>query len=116
MFIAMNNFKVAPGKESDFETVWRERESYLSGVPGFVQFALLRGDAQGEYISHSTWESRAAFVAWTQSDAFVQGHRQGGSLMGVLEGPPHVQTYEAVIVETKAGRTVAMGEASSSPV
>ncbi len=116
MFIAMNNFKVAPGREADFEKVWRERKSYLNGVPGFVQFALLRGDGPGEYISHSTWESRAAFVAWTESDAFVQGHRQGGSLMGVLEGPPHVSTYEAVIVETPAGRTVAMGEASSSPV
>jgi heme-degrading monooxygenase HmoA len=116
MFVAMNNFKVAAGKEADFETVWRERQSYLNGVPGFVQFALLRGDSQGEYISHSTWENREAFVAWTQSDAFVQGHRQGGSLMGVLEGPPHVQTYEAVIVETPKGRTVAMGEASNSPV
>jgi heme-degrading monooxygenase HmoA len=109
MFIAMNNFKVASGKEPEFERVWRERQSYLNGVPGFVQFCLLRADAEGEYISHSTWESREAFVAWTQSDAFVQGHRQGGSLMGVLEGPPHVKTYDAVIVETPQGRVVAAG-------
>jgi len=109
MFVAMNNFKVAKDKGPEFERVWRERQSYLSGVPGFVQFALLRGDNEGEYISHSTWQSRDAFMAWTQSDAFVQGHRQGGSLMGVLEGPPHVQTYEAIIVETPKGRTVAAG-------
>jgi heme-degrading monooxygenase HmoA len=108
MFIAMNNFKVASGKEAEFERVWRERESYLKGVAGFVQFCLLRADAPGEYVSHSTWESRDAFVAWTQSEAFVQGHRQG-SLMGVLQGPPQVKTYEAVIVETPAGRTVAAG-------
>ena len=106
MFIAMNNFKIAAGQEDAFERVWRERESHLKGVPGFVQFALLRGDA-GEFISHSTWESRDAFIAWTQSDAFVQGHRQGGSLMGVVEGPPHLKTYEAVIVETPAGRVLA---------
>lgn len=109
MFVAMNNFRVAEGKGEEFERVWRERQSYLSGVPGFVQFALLRGDNPGEYISHSTWQDRDSFTAWTQSDAFVQGHRQGGSLMGVLEGPPHVQTYEAVIVETPEGRTVAAG-------
>jgi len=109
MFIAMNNFKVAPGKEAEFERVWRERQSYLSAVPGFVQFCLLRADAPGEYISHSTWEAREAFVAWTQSDAFVQGHRQGGSLMGVLEGPPQLKTYDAVIVETPQGREVAAG-------
>ena len=107
MFIAMNNFKVASGKEAEFERVWRERESYLAAVPGFVQFCLLRADAQGEYISHSTWESREAFVAWTQSETFVQGHRQGGSLMGVLEGPPQLKTYDAVIAETPQGRTVA---------
>ena len=109
MFIAMNNFKVAPGKEAEFERVWRERQSYLSGVPGFVQFCLLRADAPGEYISHSTWEAREAFVAWTQSDAFVQGHRQGGSLMGVLEGQPQVKTYDALIVETPQGREVTAG-------
>lgn len=108
MFIAMNNFKVAAGREADFERTWRERKSYLEGVPGFVQFALLRADAPGEYISHSTWQSRDAFIAWTQSEAFVQGHRQG-SLMGVLEGPPQLKTYDAVIVETQEGRTVLTG-------
>ena len=103
MFIAMNNFKVAKGREADFERIWRERQSYLNGVPGFVQFALLRGDADGEYISHSTWQDRDAFVAWTQSENFAAGHRQG-SLMGVLVGPPQLKLYEAVIVERPEGR------------
>jgi heme-degrading monooxygenase HmoA len=98
MFIAMNHFRVAAGKEAAFEEAWRRRESYLDGVPGFVQFALLRGDAPGEYISHSTWESREAFLAWTRSEAFVKGHRQG-SLAGLLEGPPQLKTFEAVLVE-----------------
>ncbi|MBI2723510.1 MAG: antibiotic biosynthesis monooxygenase [Chloroflexi bacterium] len=96
MFIAMNQFKVAPGKEQDFETIWKTRETHLNGVPGFVRFSLLKGDSEGDYISHSTWESRDAFVAWTQSENFVQGHRQGG-LMGVLQGPPQVRLYEAVV-------------------
>lgn len=98
MFIAMNHFRVAAGKEAEFEDAWKRRESYLQDVPGFVQFALLRGDAPGEYISHSTWESREAFVAWTQSEAFVKGHRQG-SLAGMLQGPPQLKTFEAVLVE-----------------
>jgi heme-degrading monooxygenase HmoA len=97
MFIAMNNFKVADGKAEDFEQIWKTRETHLQSVPGFVRFALLRGDAPGEYISHSTWESREAFTAWTQSEAFIAGHRQGGSLMGVLTGPPVVKLYETVI-------------------
>jgi heme-degrading monooxygenase HmoA len=99
MFIAMNRFKVAAGRENDFEEVWRSRESYLKGVPGFVQFALLKSEAEGEYVSHSTWADRESFIAWTQSPAFAAGHRQG-SLAGILDGPPQVSTYEAVIVET----------------
>ncbi len=98
MFIAMNNFRVADGREADFEAAWKNRQSYLNGVPGFVEFALLRGDAPGEYVSHSVWRDREAFVAWTQSEAFTAGHRQG-SLQGVLAGPPQLKTYDAVIVE-----------------
>jgi len=96
MFVAMNNFKVADGKGEEFEQIWKGRDSHLKDVPGILHFALLRGDAEGQYVSHSTWESREAFVAWTQSEAFVAGHRQG-SLMGVLQGPPAVRLYEAVI-------------------
>jgi heme-degrading monooxygenase HmoA len=97
MFIATNNFKVAPGRETDFETAWRQRDSHLKGVPGFVRFALLRG-RDGEYVSQSSWASEAAFVAWTQSPSFAASHRQG-SLAGVLAGPPVLKTYEAVLAE-----------------
>lgn len=95
MFIAMNRFQVAPGRGDDFERIWRERETHLDGVPGFVRFALLRGDG-GDYVSHSTWESREAFEAWMSSDAFRRGHAQG-SLAGILAGPPVVGLYEAVL-------------------
>jgi heme-degrading monooxygenase HmoA len=97
MFIAMNNFKVVEGKEQDFERVWKERETHLQSVPGIIRFALLRSDAPGEYVSHSTWESRGAFEAWTRSEAFVAGHRGGGSMMGILTGPPQVRLYDSVL-------------------
>ncbi len=105
MYIAMNNFKVVEGKEDEFERTWKERESYLGGVSGFVHFALLKGENRGEYISHSTWENRDAFTGWVNSEAFAKGHRQG-SLAGVLVGPPVIGTYQAIIEETPAGRTV----------
>ena len=96
MFVAMNRFSIVPGQEERFDEVWRSRDSYLGGVPGFVRFALLRGDEAGDYISHSSWESREAFEAWTQSEAFAAAHRQG-SLAGVLAGPPHVALYDTVM-------------------
>jgi len=98
MFIAMNRFTIAPGKGEDFERVWKSRDTYLHNVPGIIRFALLRGDVEGEYVSHSTWATRDAFLAWTQSEAFTAGHRQG-SLAGILAGPPQVSLYEAVLEE-----------------
>ena len=98
MFVAMNTFKVNPERCGDFEDGWRSRESYLAGFKGFVQFALLKGDEPGDYISHSTWESRADFMAWTESEAFKAAHGRR-SMQGVLMGPPQVRFYESVIVE-----------------
>ena len=97
MFIAMNRFQIAEGREEDFEQSWRERDSYLDEVPGFQAFALLKGDQPGEYVSHSTWESRAAFEAWTQSDRFRKAHGQPLA-RGVMQDAPHVSLYEAVLV------------------
>lgn len=101
MFIAMNRFRVQPGRGADFEAAWRERESHLQGVPGFLRFQLLRGE-EGTYVSHSTWESEAAFSAWTESEAFRRAH--GRRLPeGVLAGPPALSVYEVVLAE-EAGR------------
>lgn len=104
MFVAMNNFRVNLGREADFEEQWRSRETYLDKVPGFVEFALLKGDNSGEYISHTIWENRDAFVAWTKSEAFTAGHRQG-SVAGILQGHPEARLYEAVLIERPGVRT-----------
>ena len=97
MFIAMNRFSVNPERGDDFEKHWRQRETYLAEVPGFQSFALLRGDEPGEYISHSTWESRAAFEAWTKSEPFRKAHAQARTPEGVLVGHPRLETFEAVL-------------------
>lgn len=99
MFVAMNQFKVNPERAAEFEEAWRTRESYLQDVPGFVQFALLRGDEEGDYISHTTWESREAFLGWAQSDAFRRAHGAGGPPEGVVVGHPRARFYQAVLVE-----------------
>ncbi len=67
MFVAMNNFAVNPERAEDFEQIWRERESHLEDVPGFVHFVLLRSDDAGHYVSHISLQSRASFDAWTES-------------------------------------------------
>lgn len=102
LYIAMNHFQVNPERSAEFEEHWRKRETFLHEVPGFVRFALLRDDEPGAYVSHSTWESRAAFEAWTKSDAFRKAHAQARTPEGVLTGPPRLKGYEAVLEQEGA--------------
>ena len=78
MYIAMNRFKIAPGREKEFERIWKKRDTFLDDVPGFIKFHLVKGEKKEKhtlYASHSTWESEKDFVNWTKSDAFRQAHK-----------------------------------------
>ena len=100
MFLAMNRFRIAPGMEEGFEKIWRERQTYLEEVPGFVSFALLKGETKEDstlYSSHSVWESRAAFEAWTQSEHFRKAHAQANAPRGTYLGPPVLELFEQVL-------------------
>lgn len=82
MFIAMNRFKVKKGSEEAFENVWTSRESYLDRAAGFVEFNLLKGPEAEDhtlYSSHTTWQSKAAFEAWTRSEEFRRAHARAGN-------------------------------------
>lgn len=100
MFVAMNRFNVNEGFEDGFETIWRTRERLVTDEPGFIEFKLLRGettDAITPYISHSSWASKDAFTAWTNSEAFAAAHRDARSPKGTLTGHPEYSGYEVVI-------------------
>lgn len=101
MFIAMNRFRIAPGREAEFEELWRSRESHLAGVPGFREFHLLRGPGEADhtlFASHSVWESRESFEAWTRSDAFRKAHANaGGANRELYLGPPRLECFEVVV-------------------
>ncbi|MFP6730195.1 MAG: antibiotic biosynthesis monooxygenase [Alphaproteobacteria bacterium] len=99
MFIAMNRFRIVKGRESDFERIWAERDSHLDEVPGFMNFDLLRGpeaDDHTLYASHSAWQSREAFEAWTKSEAFRKAHAGAGSAKDIYLGHPEFEGFETV--------------------
>lgn len=99
MFIAMNRFKVTKEGASAFENVWLSRDSHLEKVPGFVEFRLLRGPERDDhvlYASHTMWESRDAFLAWTQSEHFRAAHRNAGDNKPLYLGPPEFEGFEAI--------------------
>ena len=100
MFIAMNRFRIAVGRESVFEDLWRRRDSQLEGVSGFREFHLLRGPTDEEatlFASHSVWDSRQAFEAWTESEAFRKAHAQARAPEGTYLGHPEFEGFEVVL-------------------
>jgi heme-degrading monooxygenase HmoA len=99
MFIAMNRFRVARGREADFEQVWRSRDSNLRSVPGFVAFHLLRGPEAEDhtlFASHTVWRDEDAFRDWTRSEAFRQAHAGAGQVRDLYMGPPQLELFNAV--------------------
>lgn len=98
-FIAMNRFKVLPGAESEFEQLWLNRDSQLKSVPGFVEFHMLRGPAKDDHVlysSHTIWANRAAFEAWTTSEAFRTAHRSAGGTRPLYAGHPEFEGFEVI--------------------
>lgn len=113
MFIAMNRFQVKTGSEQAFETVWATRESYLSEVPGFIEFSLLKGPVAEDhtlYASHTIWADKSAFEAWTRSEHFRKAHaradnKTGGSL---YLGHPKFEGFE--VIQSERNRAAATSQ------
>lgn len=100
MYIAMNRFRIAPGSEQDFETLWRERDTYLDGVPGYREFQLVRGPEREDhmlYATHTVWDSEADFVAWTKSEAFREAHKNAGDNRAMYLGHPEFEGFTVVL-------------------
>jgi heme-degrading monooxygenase HmoA len=100
VYIAMNRFRIARGREDTFEELWRSRDSQLDGVPGFREFHLLRGPADDEctlFASHTIWESHGAFEAWTKSESFKKAHAQARAPEGTYLGHPVFEGFEVVL-------------------
>ena len=111
MFIAMNRFRVAKGSDADFEQVWLSRDSHLDKVPGFVEFHLPKGPEAEDhtlYPSHTVWENRAVFEAWTKSQAFRAAHSRAGENKPLYLDHPQFEGFE---VRQTVGRGKRWGDA-----
>ena len=111
MFIAMNRFRVRKDATEEFEAVWLGRESYLDEVDGFVEFHMLRGPEREDHVlysSHTVWASRAAFEAWTRSEAFRRAHAHAPQNRPLTLGHPEFEGFE--IIQTLARTQAAAAE------
>jgi len=110
MFIAMNRFRVKKGSEEDFERVWTSRDTHLQKVPGFIEFHLLRGPENEDhtlFASHSVWQSKAAFEAWTRSEEFRAANSRAGDNKPLYLGHPQFEGFEVRQTVKRAGAAAA---------
>lgn len=99
MYLTINRFRVKLGQEAAFEAIWTGRDTHLPGIEGFVAFTLFRGQTRDDhtvFLSHSLWQSRAAFEAWTRSDAFKAAHRGAGAQRHLYLEAPELECFNAV--------------------
>jgi heme-degrading monooxygenase HmoA len=113
MHIAINRLRV-PAEYADHLEQAFGRAANMSDVSGFRAFKFLRSEAGGEYLVLTEWDDRAAFEAWTTSDAFSRAHSGTSpnspvsSELGVYEvlvdrkapGRPTPQLKEQAITES----------------
>tara|TARA_S200000501_G_C20841400_1_gene751729 strand:- start:748 stop:1050 length:303 start_codon:yes stop_codon:yes gene_type:complete len=100
MFLAMNRFKIVNGKENKFEQIWKDRNTFLDKVEGFIEFNLIKGikeDNYTLYASHSKWESKKHFENWTKSENFRLAHKNAGKHNDLYLGHPIFEGFEKVL-------------------
>lgn len=98
MIVVNNRIPVHPDHAEAFETAFAKRANLVDGMAGFVSFKLLRPtNPDDPYVVMTTWESQEHFEAWTNSDAFKQGHAKSGTLpREAFLGHPKLEVYEII--------------------
>ena len=99
MLTVMNRITVNPDYAEAFEERFRTRAGLVDQMPGFIRNEVLRPSQPGKpYIVLTYWESREAFQAWTESDAFKQGHARSSSLpREAFDGPSELEIHEVFL-------------------
>lgn len=79
-FIAINVLTVPEGAGATLEQRFARRAGSVESAPGFEYFELLRPIAGTEsYLVYTRWRSHGDFEAWTESQAFSDGHAQASN-------------------------------------
>ncbi len=104
MFVVMNRISVNPDFNDAFIERFGDRASLVDKMPGFVSFQLMQPVSPDDpFIVMTVWADKAAFDAWTESDAFKQGHAQAGQLPPeAFRGRPVLESFE-MITNARAG-------------
>ena len=112
MIVVTNRIPVAEGHEIDFEDRFKKRVHLVDQAKGFIRNEVLRPrpmkldhqngswsadpKKEGYYEVKTWWESFDDFVAWTQSPAFAEAHRNRPP-KEMFRGPNVLEIHEVFL-------------------
>lgn len=98
MITVANRIYVNPDFAEQFEERFQNRARQVDSMPGFIRNLVLRPAKAGDpYVVLTFWESQEAFKAWTESDAFKQGHARSGTLpREAFTAPNQLEVHEII--------------------
>lgn len=99
MITVANRIFVHPEYAEQFEERFKNRARQVDQMPGFLRNMVLKPAKPGDpYVVLTLWESQEAFKAWTESDAFKQGHARSGTLpREAFSGPNQLEVHEVIL-------------------
>ncbi len=101
MITVANRIYVGAEYAEAFEKVFRERAKLVDEMPGFIANQVLRPVNEGDpYIVFTLWNSRADFMNWVRSEAFVKGHAQSGTLPKEAYFKPNILEMHEVVQDS----------------
>ena len=100
MIVVMNRIAVKKEYWDVFEERFRNRLGAVDTFSGFIRNMVLRPATEDNpyFVIMTFWESEEAFRAWTESEAFQQGHKRAreGSMPDMFAGKNVFEMYDVV--------------------
>ncbi|HKO97489.1 MAG TPA: antibiotic biosynthesis monooxygenase [Pyrinomonadaceae bacterium] len=108
MITVANRIYVNQEYADAFEQRFRDRAGLVDQMPGFVSNQVLRPVNEGDpYVVFTIWNTRADFLNWVRSDAFVKGHAQSGTLPKEAFSQSNVLEMHEVVQDSSRPELVA---------
>ncbi len=108
MIVVFTKFPINPDHKEDFANYAKESfgEKGLTEQEGFIRMELLKpedfppGHKNNTFIIATYWQSKEAFMKYTQSEAFRKAH-ENLPPREWFAGQPTVEVYEVIKEKTK---------------
>lgn len=95
MYVVMNVLQVPEEGKSKMIELFSNSAENMKQVPGCLEFQFLNSTDENKQIVYTKWESKEAFKAWTESEAFRRAHDERRTRGSTATGSK-LETYEVI--------------------